>query len=190
MADKQLAERLTPNFQLGCKRITPHDTYMEAFNSPNVHLETSPIDVITPEGIRTGDGKEIKCDVIIFATGFDVMDSFLSFPKYGKAGKEMMENFKTSSPRAFNGTTFVSHFTFSIFKHFVWKFDDNLQTSQPNYFMILGPNTGLGHSSIIYIIERQVEYTVECIRSLVEAGKQSMEVKDTSVRAFVNEMDE
>ena len=70
--DKELCEKLIPKWELGCRRITPGDGYLEAFTKPNVHLTNSTIISIEPEGIRTEDGELHELDVIVCATGFDV----------------------------------------------------------------------------------------------------------------------
>jgi len=82
--NKDLADKLIPNYELGCKRITPSDTYLQAYNRSNVHLVTSKIDRFTPKGIKTADGVETEVDVIIYATGFDIEKSFKSVPATGR----------------------------------------------------------------------------------------------------------
>ena len=138
--DQDLAAKLTPDYDMGCKRITPSDTYLAAYNKEFVHLNTTKIDSFTKEGIRTADGAEHEFDTIIYATGFDLEASAKPFEQHGVGGS--MEEDYGDAPSAYLGISHPNH---------------------PNFFLILGPGTGLGHNSIIYMIECQVNYTMEGI---------------------------
>ena len=155
--DKELAAKLIPKYDVGCKRITVTDSYLQAFKKPNVDLITDPIDEFTIEGVRTKNGIEHKVDVIIKATGYDLMANLWTLPTYGTDGNySHAEKVKADVPRAYLGVT-VPEF--------------------PNMFFTIGPNSGLAHSSIIFVIETQVNYIIECMRTLAEANKSAMEVK-------------
>ena len=119
---------------MGCKRITPSDEYIESFTKPCVKLITEKIDIFTKNGIKTVDKKEHKVDVVIYATGFDVLRTANPFHIIGANGTPMKEVFG-DTPMAYLGCT---------------------HPNMPNYFFLLGPGTGLGHSTIIYMIECQV----------------------------------
>jgi len=152
--DPALAEKLTPNYDMGCKRITPSDTYLATFNKQNVFLETEKIEKITKGGVLTADGKEHEFDTLIYATGFDLELSAKPFEQVGLKGK-MTEEYG-DAPLAYLGITHPHH---------------------PNFFLLLGPGTGLGHNSIIYMIECQADYACDAIKKMVNAGAKSMALK-------------
>jgi len=155
--DKELCAKLTPNFSMGCKRITPSDTYLQAFNMDHVHLVTDKITEFTETGIKTADGVNHEVDAIILATGFDLLESARPFTQIGVGGKDMSETWG-DTPGAYLGIT---------------------HEQNPNYFMLLGPGTGLGHNTIIYMIECQAAYTVDAIKKFVQSGARSMAIKKT-----------
>ena len=136
--DKNLLEKLTPTFPLGCKRITPSDDYLATFNKPFVTLITDKIEGFSKDGIITLDQNENrldhKLDVVVFATGFDVLKTATPFPIIGINGKSL-EEVHGDTPIAYLGCT---------------------NSNCPNYFQLYGPGSNLGHSSIIYMIECQV----------------------------------
>merc|ERR1712150_2917 len=140
---EELREKLIPKFPAGCKRITPSPIYLQAFNRDNVQVITDRIEAFTEKGIKT-KSKESDLDVIIKATGFSIFQSVRTLNATNQAGKSL-QNSWDDEPRAYYGVTYPDF---------------------PNYFMILGPGTGLGHNSIIYIIECCVNYTADCIRKL------------------------
>lgn len=152
--DPELARKLTPTYSLGCKRITPSDEYIKTFNKPFVHLVTDPIEQITKEGIKTKE-KEYNVDTIVYATGFDVLKSSKPLEYSGWKGKSLAEDYD-DTPMAYLG---ISH------------------PLMPNFFSLVGPGTGLGHSSMIYMIECQVNYTLDGITKMVETGVQSMSLR-------------
>ena len=80
--------RLTPNYDIGCKRPTISDIYLPTFNNPCVELNTTGIKRITSEGIVTSDERELQFDAIVFATGFDVTRSINAFPQVGRENKD------------------------------------------------------------------------------------------------------
>ncbi|XP_023329259.1 uncharacterized protein LOC111701982 [Eurytemora carolleeae] len=153
--DKELASKLIPDYDMGCKRITPSDTYLQAFNKDNVHLVTDKISEITETCVRTADGREHEIDALIYATGFDLLKSAKPFTQVGLQGKPLHEIFD-DAPYAYLG---IAH-------------DNN-----PNCFWLLGPGTGLGHNSIIYMIECEANYTIDAIRKMLAKGAKSMVVK-------------
>ena len=147
---------------LGCKRVTPSDTYLSAFNLSNVHLITDKIEKLNSNGIKTIKD-QYDLDVIIYATGFDVLSSARAAAKIiGKGGKilgELMGN----TPKAYRGTSYPNY---------------------PNAFTILGPNTGLGHNSIIFVIELMVDYAIGCIKETIENGHKVIEVKGKATELY------
>ena len=159
--DAELAKKLTPSYDMGCKRITPSDDYLQTFNLDNVTLVTETIEEVTENGIKTCDGKIHEVDTIVYATGFDLDKSLQPFHVVGLSGK-LEEGLE---PRANFGIT---------------------HPELPNLFVLLGPGTGLGHNSIIFMIECQVNYAADAIVKLLDAGGQSMSVKPEVLRNYVD----
>ena len=162
--DSELRRKLTPTYQYGCKRILVSDDYWPAFNRPNVYLETAGIVEITPNGVRTQDGKEHHVDTIIFATGFEVADYTTDMKIIGRNGRELFGEWRRASVEAYKGAT-ISGF--------------------PNFAFILGPNTGLGHSSVLQMMEAQMNYVIDYI-SLLESKEEKayLDLKPTIQRAY------
>lgn len=154
--DPVLRAAVTPDYTIGCKRIILSNTLYPALCRDNVTLHTkdSGIAEITPEGIRTTDGQEIPLDVIIYSTGYDATDGVISYPVVGKEGKALGD-FWAEYPRAYLGT---------------------MVPGFPNFFVVTGPNTGIGHTSAIFVIESQLNYILKSIDALRKAGKTTVEV--------------
>ena len=142
---RPLREALTPRYTLGCKRILLSNDYYPAVQRDNVAIITSPITRVTPNGVRCADGVERKLDVLILATGFQASEHVAPFPLRGRAGRDLSEHWAETGPEAYLGTT-VSGF--------------------PNLFIMTGPNTGLGHSSMVLMIESQITYVLGALRAL------------------------
>jgi cation diffusion facilitator CzcD-associated flavoprotein CzcO len=164
--DPELRSKLTPTFVPGCKRLTPSNDYLPAIASPRTTLVTSGIDHVEADGIVTRDGTRHEVDVIILATGFRVTDN--SFPSLltGKDGRTLREVWDADGMSAYNGTVFHGF---------------------PNLFMLAGPNTGIGHTSLVYMIEAQFSYLVDALRLMGERGIRSIDVR-RDVQASYNEM--
>ncbi|MDQ1695108.1 MAG: hypothetical protein QOJ03_461 [Frankiaceae bacterium] len=164
--DPELRKRLTPAFTPGCKRLTPSNEYLPAIASPTTELVTSGIAKVVPDGIVTNDGVLHELDVIILATGFRVTDN--SFPELitGKDGRTMRAVWDSADGMgAYNGTTFAGF---------------------PNLFMLAGPNTGIGHTSLVYMIEAQLPYVRDALRLMSERNIAAVEVRP-DVQAAYNE---
>jgi cation diffusion facilitator CzcD-associated flavoprotein CzcO len=146
--DPELRAKLTPHYELGCKRILTSDTYLPVFNRENVKLETAGILEITESGIRTVDGRHFDVDAIIFATGFEVAEITTDAQIVGLNGRELYGEWREAGMEAFKGAS-ISGF--------------------PNLNFLLGPNTGLGHSSMIGIMEAQMNYIMD-YNALLERG--------------------
>jgi cation diffusion facilitator CzcD-associated flavoprotein CzcO len=151
--DPEVRAKLTPNYQLGCKRVLVSDDYYVAFNRPNVQLVTEGIQEITPTGIRTADGQEQEFDVIVLSTGFIAADIDLYTTITGRNGRNLIEEWKQTGAEAYQGIT-ISGF--------------------PNLAFMLGPNTGLGHNSVVHIMESQMNYVLEYMRLLENKGDNSI----------------
>ena len=162
VADPDLVRRLTPDYPMGCKRILVSGDYYPALARPHVDVVTEPISEVREHGVVTADGVEHPADVIVFGTGFHVVDSWQGQPITGSAGRTLREAWR-EGPRAHHGIT-VAGF--------------------PNLFLLFGPNTGLGHNSIVFMIEAQIHYVLRCLRWLGEDGVLDVrpEVADRSDR--------
>jgi len=158
--DPVICDKLTPRFEMGCKRITPSNNYLQSFNRDNVSLVTEGIKCFTETGIETNDGKQYEFDTIIYATGFDLLASQRSVDVYGRNsstnGKISLSKEWGEQPNAYKGITVPGY---------------------PNSFALLGPGTGLGHNSIIFMIECQINYITEALRVMVDKKIRSVEVK-------------
>lgn len=156
--DKALREKLTPKYMIGCKRILLSNDYYPAFLRPNVELVTEGIESIDENSIITRDGNKREIDAIVYCTGFMAAEFPAYFKMKGLNGKTLDDEWKTA-PEAFLGTT-VSGF--------------------PNMYLIIGPNTGLGHNSMIYMIEAQVTYIMDALKKARKANYKYMDVKKDS----------
>lgn len=137
--------KLTPDYKLGCKRILSSDDYLPTFNRENVALETDSISEINRDGIVTTNGVQHNFDAMIFATGFEVADITTEMRVYGRNGRELFQEWQTKGLQAYKGMTISGY---------------------PNLAFILGPNSGLGHSSMIYMMEKQVDYIIKYLTIL------------------------
>ena len=142
--DPVLRARLTPDYTMGCKRVLISNDYYPALAQPNLELVTNGIDRITANGVVTKDGVERPVDVIIYGTGFAATDALNPVQVYGLDGRHLNKEWDPAQ-EAYLGIA-VNGF--------------------PNLFFMMGPNTGLGHNSMIYMIESQIRYTMEAIRSM------------------------
>lgn len=164
--DPRLRAVLTPDYPVGCKRILLSDDYYATLRRENVELVTAPIERITPAGIRTGDGQERSFDTIVFATGFRTTEFLAPMRVRGRGGVELSEAWREGA-EAYLGIA-VPRF--------------------PNFFMLYGPNTNLGHNSIIFMIECQVRYVLNCLRLLERAGAPWLDPDPRHVETYNREI--
>jgi cation diffusion facilitator CzcD-associated flavoprotein CzcO len=155
VSDPALRAKLTPNFQFGCKRILVSDDYWASFMRPNVELVTDPIREIVPAGIETKDGRVRELDALILATGFDVGLTKAPFPVAGIGGRAL-DDVWHGGAQAYRGMT-VSGF--------------------PNWFILMGPNTGPGHTSVLVYTEAQIEHVLGAIATLRSRGLKWVDVR-------------
>ena len=142
--DPRLRKAVTPTYRAGCKRMLVSSDYYPALTRPNVEVVTDGIASVTREGLRTQDGRERQVDAIIYGTGFDVVGSIGSIDIRGIEGlsvRELMEE----RPEHFLGIN-ISGF--------------------PNFHVLMGPNTGLGQNSMVFMIESQARYAQQCIEKV------------------------
>jgi cyclohexanone monooxygenase len=156
VADPQLRERLTPDFALGCKRVLISNKWYPTLQRDNVELITTPIDHITPKMIITTDGHRHPVDAIVVATGFHVTDSPAAELIKGADGRTLGAHWREFGQQAYKGTAIAGF---------------------PNCFMLIGPNTGLGHTSMLYMIESQLTYLVGALETMDRFGLATLEVR-------------
>ena len=154
VTDPTLRAMLEPDYLLGCKRIVPSNEWYPALQKPNVTLVPKALREVRENSVIDADGARREVDTIIFATGFRVADIPFADRVRGRRGELLQDHWK-GSPRAYLGAS-VPGF--------------------PNFFMFLGPNTGLGHSSMVYMIEAQVAHITAAIRALDTSGSTTIEV--------------
>jgi cation diffusion facilitator CzcD-associated flavoprotein CzcO len=147
IADDTLRQHMFPDYELGCRRVIPTNTYLPALSRSNVDVDISGIEKITPTGIRTRDGKDIPLDIIVYATGFYAytdMQKALTFQVFGIGGLHLNSEWEQEIV-SYKGITVSGY---------------------PNYFKVNGPNTGTGHSSQISYMQTMVSYAVKAIRAV------------------------
>jgi len=160
--DPAVREKLTPHFQFGCKRILISDDYWASFARENVELVTAPIEAVHASGIRTKDGRDHPVDAIVLATGFSLGLATAPFPIFGRGGRSLDDAW-AGGAEAYKGMT-VSGF--------------------PNWFILMGPNTGPGHTSVLVYTEVQIGYALQAIRKLLHEGVQWYDVKRSVQDAY------
>lgn len=162
VSDPELEAKVTPDYTIGCKRILPSNKWYPALSKPNVELVTDGVEEVRPNSVIGGDGVERPVDAIVFGTGFAVTDLPVAGWLRGREGRLLAEVWEEGMS-AYLGTA-VAGF--------------------PNLFLLLGPNTGLGHNSMVYMIESQLAYVMEAIRSLEQSGAATIEVRGDVMRRF------
>jgi cation diffusion facilitator CzcD-associated flavoprotein CzcO/pimeloyl-ACP methyl ester carboxylesterase len=160
--DPALRRKVTPDYVPGCKRVLIANDYYPALARPNVDLVTERIDRATETGIVTADGKEHALDAIVYGTGFRVTDLLSPLGVIGRGGVNLNDVWKARM-QAYLGTA-ISGF--------------------PNFYMLLGPNTALGHSSMIYMIESQIEMVLRAMRAIEVRGARSAHVTERAQTDF------
>ncbi|PVZ72091.1 flavin-containing monooxygenase [Pelagibaculum spongiae] len=157
--DPVLCEKLTPNYTIGCKRILLSNNYLQAMQHPNLELITDAVTEITEQGVSTANA-EHSCDAIIYGTGFSAAENCIPFPVTGKNQQTLSDYWKSiNGAEAYKGIS-VNGF--------------------PNWSFIVGPNTLLGHSSIILMIEPQVEHILRLIKERRIRNLKSIEVSESA----------
>jgi cation diffusion facilitator CzcD-associated flavoprotein CzcO len=163
VADPLLRDKLTPRYEIGCKRILMSNEYFPALQEPNAELVTDAIERITPTGVITADGVEHAADAIVWGTGFRVTDMPYGEWLRGRGGRVLGDLWREQGMQGLRGTT-VAGF--------------------PNLFMLVGPNTGLGHNSIVFIIESQISYVMDALRTMEQRGAVACEPRPPAQERF------
>jgi cation diffusion facilitator CzcD-associated flavoprotein CzcO len=164
--DPDLREQLTPDYTIGCKRILPSNKWYPTLNQPNVELVASGVREIRPGALVAEDGSVHEADTIIFATGFAVTDIAAAERIEGAGGKTLAEVW-SGSPEGYLGTAIAGF---------------------PNLFFLVGPNIGLGHNSIVFMIEAQINYVMEALRTTSKHGIKRLEVSRSVQDSYNQEL--
>lgn len=159
--------KLTPDYTMGCKRVLLSDDYLPALAAPNVNLVTAALRGVRQHGVVDADGIEHRADVIIFGTGFRPTDPPLAPCVRGRERRTLADVWQ-GSPRAYLGTA-VAGF--------------------PNLFILLGPNTGLGHTSVVFMIEAQIAQVMLALREMRRRNVRALEPSVEAERSFVADVE-
>ena len=167
IADPVLREKLWPTYPIGCKRLIISDDFLPAMAQPNVTLVTDRIARVEASGIRTADGVLHEVDVIVYGTGFDSLQFLGTGDIIGRGGRSLRAAW-TRAPEAYLGMN-VAGF--------------------PNFTMLYGPNTNLGHNSILLMLECQFEYVLQSLRATRQHGR-PLDVRPQSLAAYNERLQE
>ena len=162
VADPALRARLTPRYTIGCKRVLLSNDYYPALQRENVELVTSGIEEVRARSIVTVDGKERPVDAIILSTGFQAAEAAAPFEVRGRDGRDLDGAWREGA-EAYLGTTMAGF---------------------PNLFLIVGPNTGLGHNSMVFMIESQIAYVLHAIETIKARRLKLVDVRPAVQAAY------
>ncbi|HWA01617.1 MAG TPA: NAD(P)/FAD-dependent oxidoreductase [Caulobacterales bacterium] len=166
VADPALRAKLTPRYRMGCKRVLISDDFYPALARKNVELIDGGAVAITATGVVGAGGAERPADVIIYATGFKPMDLITNVVITGLAGRSLNAEWAAGS-EAFLGTAVSGY---------------------PNFFTLMGPNSGLGHNSMIYMIESQIAFVMDALAKLDLHHATALDATPEAQRAFNEEI--
>ncbi len=162
-----LRAKLTPDYPIGCKRLLLSNDYLPTMARRDVELVTDGIRRLTPRGVETADGAQREFDVLIYGTGFAATEFLSPMTITGRGGVDLNEAWSTGAS-AYLGMS-VPGF--------------------PNFFMLYGPNTNLGHNSIVYMLESQIAHILRCLdrmteskASRIEVGRDVFETQDARIQ--------
>lgn len=167
ITDPVLRDKLTPDYVMGCKRVLISNDYYPALNRDNVEVVTDGVAEVTEHGIVDTTGAHREFDAIIYGTGFHVTDAFDDLDIIGLDGRNLGKQWAGEGMQSHLGIT-VNGF--------------------PNLFFLLGPNTGLGHNSVVFMIEQQARYVAEAIRYVESNGADAIEVRPQVQQRFNDEV--
>ena len=163
ISDPALREKLIPDYPIGAKRILFSDNYYQALARDNVNVVTDPIARITETGVETKSGVSYPSDAIIYSTGFATTDFLTPMRVSGRGGQVLNDIWKATGAEAYLG---ITHAGF------------------PNFFMMYGPNTNLGHNSIILMIEAQTRYIMSCFDALDSRHAKWLDLKAEAQKTY------
>jgi cation diffusion facilitator CzcD-associated flavoprotein CzcO len=161
--DPALRDKLTPRDLPGCKRILQSNDYYPALSRSNVNVVTTPIDRISERGIVCTDGTGQDFDAIVYATGFAPTEMITPMKIRGAGGRDLDETWRQEGVQAHLGV---------------------MMTGFPNAFMLMGPNTGLGHNSMVFMIEQQIRYALKLMSLAEDRGAIAVDVRAQAQSSF------
>ena len=164
VSDRAMREALTPNFNPGCKRLLISNTWFPTLQRANVQLVTQAVGAITPNGVVGADGTVYACDVIIWGTGFKATEFVAPMRIYGATSEGAGGADAPELGAVWRSNPAASHLGITV-------------AGFPNLFLLVGPNTGLGHNSIIFMIECQVDYVVKALASLRDRKQSVLQLR-------------
>jgi cation diffusion facilitator CzcD-associated flavoprotein CzcO len=162
VVDPKLREKLTPSYPIGAKRVLISDDYYPALQRENVSLVTRAIERVEPDSIITDDGQVHPAEAIIFATGFETTEFLVPMRIEGPTGQTLDDAWRDGA-EAYLGIT-VAGF--------------------PNFFIMYGPNTNLGHNSILFMLECQASYIVKAVRMLERRGYRTLDLRKPVMQSY------
>jgi cation diffusion facilitator CzcD-associated flavoprotein CzcO len=163
--DAALQEALIPGYALGCKRVLLSNDYYAALARPNVELVTEAVEAVDEGGVVSPSGRR-EADVLVYATGFRPL-AWGHVEVYGRGGRRLADDW-AEAPRAYLGIT-VPRF--------------------PNYFLLLGPNTGLGHNSVMWMAECQVNHVLRCLLAMRRRSLATLEVRPEVLERYYADLE-
>src|SRR5438093_850422 len=165
--DPELRAQLLPVYRPRCQPLLPSTDCYPAIQKTNVDVFTDKFLEIASDRIVTFKGREIPVDTIVFATGSHVTDNPVIERVRGRDGRTLAEHWARTGMQAYLGTT-VRGF--------------------PNFFMLAGPNTGIGHTSLLYMIEAQLAYVADALETMTRRGAATIEVRQRALDAWTREV--
>lgn len=160
--DPEIQKAMTPDYAMGCKRILLSSDFYPALNRSNVDLITSGVSEVRENSVVTGDGVEHPVDAIIFGTGFHVTDAYDHLSIVGRGGRKLQDDWKDGM---------YAHLGITV-------------SGYPNLFFLLGPNTGLGHNSVVFMIESQITYVLDVLRPMLKGEISQVDVRRSAQDSF------
>ncbi|WP_409493352.1 flavin-containing monooxygenase [Amycolatopsis sp. cmx-11-12] len=167
--DPALRKKVTPDYTMGCKRVLISNDYYPAINRSNVDVNTDGVREVKAHSVVDGNGVEHEVDAIIYGTGFKVTDALEYLDITGIDGRDLAKEWATEGMRTHKGIN-VAGF--------------------PNLFFLLGPNTALGHNSVVFMIESQSRYVVDAIKLADSRGAAALDVRPGVQEKFQREIQE
>ncbi|OLF17486.1 flavin-containing monooxygenase [Actinophytocola xanthii] len=165
--DPELRRKLTPDYLLGCKRVLVANDFYPALTRPNVSLVTDGIAEVRERSVVDTAGVEHEVDAIIFGTGFHVTDAFDYVTFTGVGGRDLAKQWREEGIQTHLGITVAGY---------------------PNLFLLLGPNTALGHNSVVFMIESQVRYVARAMALAERTGAESLDTREGAQARFQSEI--
>jgi cation diffusion facilitator CzcD-associated flavoprotein CzcO len=165
--DPELRGKLTPDYMMGCKRVLVANDYYPALTRDNVEVNTNGIRAVTEHGVVDGDGRRHEVDAIIYGTGFHVTDAFDYLDVTGIGGRDLAKQWRATGIQTHLGITVAGY---------------------PNLFFLLGPNTGLGHNSVVFMIESQIRYVSQVMALADRVGAEALDTRESAQAEFQSDI--